>query len=115
MPATRSPDEAGRPDCGFEDQGLKDPRTKDSRAMQPDQAGAVGNETPRSPSHLDRLAVRSRRRALDRLWASFRGGLSAPVLITGEPGAGKSWLVRRFAEGLDAGWRSAEVEMTSAL
>jgi hypothetical protein len=37
------------------------------------------------------------------------------VLITGEPGAGKTWLVRRFAEGLPAGWRSVEVEMASAL
>ena len=61
------------------------------------------------------MAVHSRRRALERLWAAFRGGLCSPVLITGEPGAGKSWLVRRFAEGLPAGWGTAEVEMTSAL
>jgi hypothetical protein len=37
------------------------------------------------------------------------------VLITGEPGAGKSWLVHRFAEVLPAGWGVAEVEMTGAL
>lgn len=83
--------------------------------MQRDQAGAMGIGTPRSPLDVDRLAVGSRRRALDRLWTAFREGLSGPVLITGEPGAGKSWLADRFAERLPAGWRSAGVEMTSAL
>ena len=83
--------------------------------MLPDQAGAMGIETRRVARDGDRLAVTSRRRALDRLWAAYRGGFCGPVLITGEPGAGKSWLVHRFTEGLPAGWRSAEVELTSAL
>src|SRR5262249_41580873 len=47
--------------------------------------------------------------------AANEGGPSGPVLITGEPGAGKTWLARKFAEGLPAGWRSVEVEMTSSL
>lgn len=83
--------------------------------MLPDHAGAMGIETRRSPLDVERLAVNSRRRALDRLWAAFRGGLDGPALITGEPGAGKSWLADRFAERLPAGWRSAEVEITSDL
>lgn len=83
--------------------------------MQRDEAGAMGIGTRRSPLDVDRVAIGSRRRALDRLWVAFREGLSGPVLITGEPGAGKSWLVDRFAERLPAGWRSAGVEMTSAI
>jgi AAA domain len=83
--------------------------------MEPDQATAAGFEMRRSLLDADRLAVNSRGRALDRLWAAYRGGLCGPVLITGEPGAGKNWLVRRFAEGLPAAWGAAEVEMTSAI
>ncbi len=79
--------------------------------MQPEQAG----ESRRWPSDAGRFAVNSRRRALDRLRSATEGGPSGPVLITGEPGAGKSWLARRFAEDLPAGWRSVEVAMTSAL
>lgn len=84
--------------------------------MQPDQAGAMGAGTRRSPIDPGRMAraVESRRRALDRLWAAFRAGLGGPVLITGEPGAGKGWLAGRFADGLPAGWRSAEVQVGSA-
>ena len=42
-------------------------------------------------------------------------GPPVPLLITGEPGAGKTWLVRRLVAGLSAGWRPAFVELTSAL
>lgn len=83
--------------------------------MQPDQTGAEGTETRWAPIEGECMAVDSRRRALDRLRAAFRAGLAGPVLITGEPGVGKSWLAGRFAEGLPAGWRSAEVEIASAL
>ena len=83
--------------------------------MQPDQAEAFGLETRRSPLDADRFAVSSRRRALDRLRGAFRGGPIGPVLITGEPGAGKTWLVRRLVEGLPAGWRAAAVELSTAL
>jgi general secretion pathway protein A len=83
--------------------------------MQPAQAKALGLETRRSPVDTDRFAVDSRRRALDRLRAFLLGGPTGPVLITGEPGAGKSWLVRRVVEGLPVGWHAAGVELTSAL
>ncbi len=83
--------------------------------MQPDQAEAFGLETRRSPIDADRFAVSSRRRALDRLRGASRGGPIGPVLITGEPGAGKTWLVRRLVEGLPAGWRAASVELSTAL
>jgi type II secretory pathway predicted ATPase ExeA len=83
--------------------------------MQPDQVEAFGLETRRSPIDADRFAVSSRRRALDRLRGAFRGGPIGPVLITGEPGAGKTWLVRRLVEGLPAGWRPASVELSTAL
>jgi type II secretory pathway predicted ATPase ExeA len=83
--------------------------------MQPDQARVIEIEARRSPLDAERSAVRSRRRALDRLRAAIPGGLGGPVLITGEPGSGKTWLVRRFVEGLPTGWQAAEVEMTSTL
>jgi general secretion pathway protein A len=83
--------------------------------MQPDQAGLIGMETGRSSLDADRFAVGSRRRALDRLRAAVQGGPRGPFLMTGEAGAGKTWLVRRLAEGLPAGWRAAEVELTAAL
>ena len=42
------------------------------------------------------LAVSSRRRALDRLRAAVNEDQAAhPILITGEPGAGKTWLAIR--------------------
>src|SRR5690348_11356044 len=83
--------------------------------MQPNQAGAIGTEVRRLPPDGGRGAVSSRRRALEQLRAANEGSPSGPVLITGEPGAGKTWLARRFAEGLPAGRRSVEVEITSAL
>ncbi len=83
--------------------------------MQPDQVEAFGLETRRSPIDADRFAVSSRRRALDRLHGASRGGPIGPVLITGEPGAGKTWLVRRLVEGLPAGWRAASIELATAL
>jgi type II secretory pathway predicted ATPase ExeA len=83
--------------------------------MQSDQAEVLGIQTHRSGVDADRFAVDSRRRALDRLRDFLRGSQSGAVLITGEPGAGKSWLVQRLVEGLPAGWRSAGVEVTSAL
>ncbi len=83
--------------------------------MQLEQVEPMGIQAMR-PSHAgDRLAVNSRRRALDRLWAAFRAGLGGPVLITGEPGAGKSWLAGRFVDRLPASWHSAEVDVSSAL
>ena len=58
-------------------------------------SGPAERETSRQPRADDSpLAVSSRRRALDRLRAAVEAGRPSPVLITGEPGAGKTWLAR---------------------
>jgi general secretion pathway protein A len=45
----------------------------------------------------------------------IRNGWKGPVLITGESGAGKTWLARRLAGELPTGWLTASVEVTSEL
>jgi type II secretory pathway predicted ATPase ExeA len=59
--------------------------------------------------------VSSRRRALQRLQADVENGQAGPVLITGEPGVGKTWLLRRLVESLPSGWRSVNVDLSSAM
>ncbi len=86
----------------------------DQEGMKPDQD--LGVETrQRGTGDPARLAVSSRRRAMDRLGEAVRDGRDGPVLITGEPGAGKTWLVERLVDELPAGWRALCVELTSAL
>jgi type II secretory pathway predicted ATPase ExeA len=60
-------------------------------------------------------AVPSRRRAMERLRDAMRDGLDGPILITGEPGAGKRWLVRRLVEARSVVWQAAEVELSAAV
>ena len=36
-------------------------------------------------------------------------------MITGEPGAGKTWLLRKLVEGLPSGWRSVHVDVALAM
>jgi AAA domain len=60
-------------------------------------------------------AVDSRRRALGRLRAAVLCRARGPLLLTGEPGAGKTWLSRRLVAGLPAGWRSSYVALTASL
>jgi type II secretory pathway predicted ATPase ExeA len=88
--------------------------TMDQEATQPDQDLGIetGHQGAADPG---RRAVSSRRRALERLGAAVRDGREGPVLITGEPGAGKTWLAERLADELPAGWRALSVELTSAL
>jgi type II secretory pathway predicted ATPase ExeA len=62
------------------------------------------------------LAVSSRRRALDRL----RSALSTcepghPILITGEPGAGKTWLANQLVRFLPPSWHKAAVDLTRSM
>ena len=42
-------------------------------------------------------------------------GESGAFLITGQPGAGKTWLAGRLAAVLPASWRRAQIDLTSAL
>ena len=88
--------------------------TEDQKTMQPDQA--LGFERRlRGAGDPARLAVFSRQRALERLSAAVREGGDGPALITGEPGAGKTWLSERLVDELPAGWRALSVELTSTL
>ena len=57
-------------------------------------------------------SVASRRRALDRLRSRRRRRPCGPILITGEPGAGKTWLTHQLAGVLPSGWQSARVDLT---
>ena len=82
--------------------------------MQPDPGPGVETK-PSESGDPARGAVSSRRRALERLCDAVRHGKTGPVLITGEPGAGKTWLARRLVEGLPSGWRAVTVEVSSAL
>lgn len=56
-------------------------------------------------------AVASRLTALEALAAAADAGRAGPLLLTGEPGAGKTWLRRRLVEALPPGWGAAVVEV----
>jgi type II secretory pathway predicted ATPase ExeA len=60
------------------------------------------------------IAGERRRRAFEQLRAALRDGCG-PVLITGEPGAGKSWFAERLAAELPSTWAAATVDLASAL
>src|SRR6516164_734667 len=81
--------------------------------MPPDPSLGRG-ENPGAYGDPARGVVPSRRRALERLRDALGGGKTGPVLITGEPGSGKTWLARRLVEDLPWGWRALTVEVSSA-
>ena len=70
---------------------------------------------PRTDPSSSQPLVSSRRHALQRLRAAANQGQAGPVVVTGEPGAGKTWLLRKMVESLPAGWRSANVDLASAM
>ncbi len=70
---------------------------------------------PRTDPSSSQPLVSSRRRALQRLRSAVDQGQAGPVLITGEPGAGKTWLLRKLVESLPTGLRSANVDLASAM
>ncbi|MDG3002184.1 AAA family ATPase [Paludisphaera mucosa] len=60
-------------------------------------------------------AVASRRAALEAIAATLLDAPGAgPILLTGEAGAGKTWLRRRLVEGLPTAWRAAVVAAAPA-
>ena len=61
------------------------------------------------------LPVSSRRGALATLGRAVAAGGTGPMLITGEPGSGKTWLWRRLVHELPAGWRAISVDASGAL
>lgn len=61
------------------------------------------------------VIVSSRRRALATLRQAVLDEEPCPILITGESGAGKSWLWHSLASELPGGWRSLGVDVSRAL
>jgi general secretion pathway protein A len=59
--------------------------------------------------------VSSRRDALEALRREVEVDGSGPVLLTGEPGAGKTWLWRLLVRGLAPRWRWLSVDISAAL
>src|SRR6516165_8798763 len=71
------------------------------------------HQRERGESH--RRLVASRRRALEDLRSAVLVSRPGPLLVTGEPGAGKTWLAARLLDSLAPGWRALNVEVTGAL
>ncbi len=88
--------------------------TKDHDSWQPDR-GHANPPRRRGPGNSTPCAVSSRRRALEQLQAAVDDRMNRPLLLTGEPGAGKSWLAGRLVDSLPTGWRALSVELTSTL
>ncbi len=61
------------------------------------------------------LPVSSRRAAIERLHQSIGRDEPEMVLLTGEPGTGKTWLWRRLVQELPTTWRWLSVDMSEAL
>jgi hypothetical protein len=80
--------------------------------MDQDPCLTEGSRQP--PGDESVLAVASRRGALDRLRAAVEAGPASPILITGEPGAGKTWLTRQLSYVLPPRWLSVCVDLTRA-
>ena len=67
------------------------------------------------PSLQGPLPVFSRRLVLERLGTALELGPAGPILITGEPGAGKTWLADRLIHELADRWTVARVDACSAM
>ncbi len=74
--------------------------------------GPDGVGRPAADSTED--VVSSRGRALAQLQAAVEAG-DGPALITGEAGAGKTWLAGKLADQLESSWEIARVDLSGAL
>ena len=61
------------------------------------------------------LPVSSRREAMETLRRTLGQGDPSVVLLTGEPGTGKTWLWRQLVRDLPANWRWLAVDMSESL
>jgi type II secretory pathway predicted ATPase ExeA len=60
-------------------------------------------------------AVRSRRVVIKRLRAAVLSRMRGLLLVTGEPGTGKTWTSEQLAASLPGDWRSSRVDLTNSL
>ena len=75
----------------------------------------LNDETSGPSVNSPDLPVSSRRDALERLRKNIGLDKTEMVLLTGEPGTGKTWLWRRLVHELPANWRWLSVDMSEAL
>jgi general secretion pathway protein A len=74
-----------------------------------DRTGAV-NRSESCVEPPDDVVLPSRQAAINLLRAAIEA-CDGPVLLTGEPGVGKSWVARRAVNALPLGWRWATVAL----
>jgi hypothetical protein len=82
--------------------------------MQADYDQATGYSNAATPIDCMRL-VASRRRALESLRTATSAIPPRPVLLSGEPGAGKASLIRQFAADAEGHWRVASVDLAAEM
>ncbi len=69
-----------------------------------------GNELDRLQPETGKSIARTRRVALARLRDGVQESVG-PILVTGEPGSGKTWLTRALAAALDGAWMTRTVRL----
>jgi type II secretory pathway predicted ATPase ExeA len=74
----------------------------------------VARRLARQIDSADDVVLPSRAEAIARLKRAIIAG-DGPVLLTGEPGVGKSWVAVRVVENAPFGWRWASVALTPAI
>ena len=82
--------------------------------MQPEYDPSARNDASEQPDGCTEL-VASRRDALGLLRSATLAFPKQPVLITGEPGAGKTLVVCRFMGSAPAGWSSVSVDLGAGM
>jgi AAA domain len=76
--------------------------------------GVLANAGPNPSGDPAPIAGERRRGAFEQLRAAIEAGCG-PVLVTGEPGAGKTWLAERLAAELPTHWSVASVDLAPAV